>query len=87
MLKYWDLDRFELLLELPGHHAELWCLAVSQFGDFVVTGELVQDYRGSRAQQGSKQPGCNAQSACTAPKGPGRAHHVACEREHVAGMR
>ncbi len=38
LVKYWDLDRFELLLELPGHHAEVWSLAVSAFGDFVVTG-------------------------------------------------
>ncbi len=23
MVKYWDVDRWELLLELPGHHAEV----------------------------------------------------------------
>jgi len=23
MVKYWDIDRWELLLELPGHHAEV----------------------------------------------------------------
>ena len=23
LLKYWDADRWELLLELPGHHAEV----------------------------------------------------------------
>jgi WD40 repeat protein len=39
MLKYWDMDRFEMLLELPGHHGEVWGLAVSTYGDFVVTGE------------------------------------------------
>ncbi|GFH13684.1 WD_REPEATS_REGION domain-containing protein, partial [Haematococcus lacustris] len=30
--------RFELLLELPGHHGEVWCCAVSSRGDFFVTG-------------------------------------------------
>jgi U3 small nucleolar RNA-associated protein 12 len=38
-LKYWDLDRFEMLLELPGHHGEVWALALSAYGDFIVTGE------------------------------------------------
>jgi U3 small nucleolar RNA-associated protein 12 len=38
VLKYWDADKFELLLTLEGHHAEVWCLAVSPHGDFVVTG-------------------------------------------------
>ncbi len=37
LLKYWDADRFELLLELRGHHGQLWGLAVSTFGDFCVT--------------------------------------------------
>lgn len=40
MLKYWDLDRFEMLLELPGHHSEVWALAVSAYGDFCMTGTL-----------------------------------------------
>ena len=39
LLKYWDVDRHEMLMELPGHHAEVWALAVSAYGDFVVTGE------------------------------------------------
>ena len=38
MLKYWDLDRFEMLLELPGHHSEVWALALSTYGDFCLTG-------------------------------------------------
>ncbi|KAE8681978.1 aquaporin TIP1-1-like [Hibiscus syriacus] len=38
LLKYWDADKFELLLTLEGHHAAVWCLAVSNRGDFVVTG-------------------------------------------------
>jgi U3 small nucleolar RNA-associated protein 12 len=38
MIKYWDADKFELLLTLEGHHAEVWCLAISSLGDFFVTG-------------------------------------------------
>ena len=38
LVKYWDLDRNELLLEMPGHQGEVWCLAVSAYGDFVMTG-------------------------------------------------
>ena len=29
-VKYWDADKFELLLTLEGHHAEVWCLAISR---------------------------------------------------------
>jgi len=29
LVKYWDADKFELLLTLEGHHAEVWCLAIS----------------------------------------------------------
>ncbi len=42
LLKYWDLDRNEMLLELSGHHAEVWALAVSAYGDFVMTGKCSQ---------------------------------------------
>lgn len=38
VVKYWDADKFELLLTLEGHHAEVWCLAVSPHGDYFVTG-------------------------------------------------
>lgn len=38
VLRYWDADRWELLLELRAHHSEVWCCAVSLLGDFVVTG-------------------------------------------------
>lgn len=38
LVKFWDADKFELLLTLEGHHAEVWCLAVSNRGDFLVTG-------------------------------------------------
>ena len=39
MVKYWDADKFEQLLALEGHHGEVWCLAVSSLGDFLITGE------------------------------------------------
>ncbi|KAL0409988.1 UNVERIFIED_CONTAM: putative WD repeat-containing protein C3D6.12 [Sesamum latifolium] len=38
LVKYWDADKFELLLTLEGHHSEVWCLAVGNRGDFLVTG-------------------------------------------------
>ena len=38
LVKYWDADKFVLLLTLEGHHAEVWCLAISNRGDFIVTG-------------------------------------------------
>lgn len=37
-LKYWDADRWELLLTLEGHRGEAWALAMSSLGSFVVTG-------------------------------------------------
>ncbi|KAH9943346.1 WD-repeat-containing protein [Epithele typhae] len=38
MVKYWDGDRFENIQKLEGHHSEVWALAVSHHGKFVVTG-------------------------------------------------
>ncbi|KAL5487987.1 DIP2 [Sanghuangporus weigelae] len=38
LLKYWDADKFENIQKLDGHHGEIWALAVSHFGKFVVTG-------------------------------------------------
>lgn len=38
VVKYWDADKFEQLLALEGHHGEVWCLAVSSLGDFLITG-------------------------------------------------
>ena len=35
-VKYWDADKFEPLLTLSGHHAAVWCVAVSARGNFVV---------------------------------------------------
>jgi len=38
MLKYWDADKFQNIQKLEGHHGEIWALAVSNAGRFVVTG-------------------------------------------------
>nr|XP_019010617.1 U3 small nucleolar RNA-associated protein 12 [Kwoniella pini CBS 10737]OCF49398.1 U3 small nucleolar RNA-associated protein 12 [Kwoniella pini CBS 10737] len=38
MVKYWDGDKFELIQKLEGHHGEIWALATSNNGQFVVTG-------------------------------------------------
>ncbi|KAI0375739.1 WD-repeat-containing protein [Pilatotrama ljubarskyi] len=38
MVKYWDGDKFENIQKLEGHHGEVWALAVSHHGKFVVTG-------------------------------------------------
>ena len=37
MLKYWDGDKFEQIQKLEGHHGEIWAIAVSRTGDFVVS--------------------------------------------------
>ncbi|KAH9938569.1 WD40 repeat-like protein [Fomitopsis serialis] len=38
MVKYWDGDKFENIQKLDGHHGEVWALAVSNTGKFVVSG-------------------------------------------------
>ena len=37
LLKYWDGDKFEQIQKLEGHHGEIWALAVSRTGEFVVS--------------------------------------------------
>lgn len=37
-IKYWDGDKFENIMKLDGHLGEIWGLAVSKFGSFIVTG-------------------------------------------------
>jgi len=37
IIKYWDGDRFEQIQKLEGHHGEIWALAVSRTGDFLVS--------------------------------------------------
>ncbi|GME48904.1 hypothetical protein GTA08_BOTSDO02545 [Neofusicoccum parvum] len=36
-IKTWDGDKFEQIQKLEGHHGEIWAMAVSRTGDFVVT--------------------------------------------------
>jgi U3 small nucleolar RNA-associated protein 12 len=37
MIKYWDGDKFEQIQRLDGHHGEIWALAVSKTGTFLVS--------------------------------------------------
>ena len=37
LIKYWDGDKFEQIQKLEGHHGEIWALAVSRLGDFLVS--------------------------------------------------
>lgn len=37
ILKYWDGDKFEQIQKLEGHHGEIWALAVSRTGEFLVS--------------------------------------------------
>ncbi|OJD17489.1 hypothetical protein AJ78_02410 [Emergomyces pasteurianus Ep9510] len=37
MIKYWDGDKFEQIQKLEGHHGEIWSLAVSHSGEFIVS--------------------------------------------------
>lgn len=36
-IKYWDGDKFEQIQRLDGHHDEVWALAVSRGGNFLVS--------------------------------------------------
>jgi len=37
MIKYWDGDKFEQIQKLDGHHGEIWAIAVSRTGEFLVS--------------------------------------------------
>lgn len=37
VIKYWDGDKFEQIQRLIGHHGEIWALAMSHSGEFIVT--------------------------------------------------
>jgi U3 small nucleolar RNA-associated protein 12 len=37
-VKYWDGDKFELIMTLDGHKGEVWSLVVSSSGYFIATG-------------------------------------------------
>ncbi len=45
LVKYWDADKFQLLLELQGHHAEVWAVVVSFLGDFIITAGHDRSFR------------------------------------------
>ncbi|KAG1082432.1 hypothetical protein G6F42_022579 [Rhizopus arrhizus] len=47
-VKYWDGDKFENIMKLEGHHGEVWALAVSKHGSFVVTGSHDRSMRVGR---------------------------------------
>ncbi|KAK4131742.1 WD40 repeat-like protein [Trichocladium antarcticum] len=36
-IKYWDADKFEQIQRIDGHHGEIWALAVSHTGTFLVS--------------------------------------------------
>ncbi|KAK0716995.1 hypothetical protein B0T26DRAFT_707991 [Lasiosphaeria miniovina] len=36
-IKYWDADKFEQIQRIDGHHGEIWALAVSHHGRFLVS--------------------------------------------------
>jgi U3 small nucleolar RNA-associated protein 12 len=37
VIKYWDGDKFEHIQKLAGHHGEVWAMAISRTGEFIVT--------------------------------------------------
>lgn len=37
LVKYWDGDKFEQIQKLGGHHGEIWAIAISRTGDFLVS--------------------------------------------------
>ncbi|RDA92835.1 hypothetical protein CP533_2866 [Ophiocordyceps camponoti-saundersi (nom. inval.)] len=36
-IRYWDGDKFEQIQRLDGHHGEVWAMAISKSGNFVVS--------------------------------------------------
>lgn len=36
-IRYWDGDKFEQIQRLDGHHGEVWSIAISKSGDFLVS--------------------------------------------------
>ncbi|KAK0612903.1 WD40-repeat-containing domain protein [Bombardia bombarda] len=37
VIKYWDGDKFEQIQRIDGHHGEIWALAVSRVGNFLIS--------------------------------------------------
>lgn len=44
-VRFWDGDRFEQILYLPGHFAEVQCLAMSRTGAFLLSGGMDRQIR------------------------------------------
>ncbi|KAH8195225.1 hypothetical protein TruAng_010608 [Truncatella angustata] len=36
-IKYWDGDKFEQIQRMDGHHGEIWALAMSRSGNFIIS--------------------------------------------------
>ncbi|KAM4054977.1 dip2/Utp12 family protein [Hirsutella rhossiliensis] len=36
-IRYWDGDKFEQIQRLNGHHGEVWAMAISRIGNFIVS--------------------------------------------------
>ncbi|KAG9242969.1 WD40-repeat-containing domain protein [Calycina marina] len=45
MIRYWDGDKFEQIQRLDGHHNEIWALAVSRTGNFIVSASFDKSIR------------------------------------------
>lgn len=45
IVKLWDGDKFEQIQKLQGHHGEIWSLAMSRSGEFIVTASADKSIR------------------------------------------
>jgi U3 small nucleolar RNA-associated protein 12 len=45
VIKCWDGDKFEQIQKLHGHHGEIWSLAISHSGDFIVSASADKSIR------------------------------------------
>lgn len=62
----WSCLKFEMIQKLDGHHGEIWALAVSHRGKFVVTGSHDKSIRvwEKLDEQVSACPGHNGETVC-----------------------
>lgn len=45
VIKSWDGDKFEQIQKIQGHHGEIWSLAISHSGEFIVTASADKSIR------------------------------------------
>ncbi|KAI9595716.1 WD40-repeat-containing domain protein [Syncephalis fuscata] len=45
VVKYWDGDKFENIMQLEGHHGEVWSLAIAKHGAFICSGSQDRSIR------------------------------------------